>query len=182
MRVRGTFDQWSADICIPPRDDKQSAPHIIYPLSQHSPNNIGTSIMSTEALPITPGAFAEAIKELPLAVLYSKVSELTNSIAHLHRSNVELRTYLVETNDSEEDKKEIEQYVTENEQVAVSMNERIALLKTEVENRGQPWIELEDLKKVDDEAPNGDGAGGATEATESAAGGQDGDSHEGVYL
>ena len=138
--------------------------------------------MSTEALPITPGAFAEAIKELPLAVLYSKVSELTNSIAHLQRSNTELRTYLAETNDSEEDKKEIEQYVAENEEVAVSMNGRIALLKTEVENRGQPWIELEDLKKVDDEVPNGDGAGGNTEAPESAGEGQDENTHEGVYL
>ncbi|KAJ5159167.1 uncharacterized protein N7500_008818 [Penicillium coprophilum] len=102
--------------------------------------------MSTESLPITPGAFAEAIKELPLAVLYSKVSELTNSIAHLHRSNAELRAFLAESNDSEEDKKEIEGYVTENEGVAVSMNERISLLKTEVENRGQPWIELDELK------------------------------------
>lgn len=137
--------------------------------------------MSTEALPITPGAFAEAIKELPLAVLYSKVSELTNSIAHLHRSNAELRAYLAETNDSEEDKKEIEQYVTENEDVAVSMNERIALLKTEVENRGQPWIELEDLKKVDEDVPNGDD-GGAAHATETAGEGGNGDSEDGVYL
>ncbi|KAJ5334372.1 hypothetical protein MYU51_016677 [Penicillium brevicompactum] len=137
--------------------------------------------MSTEALPITPGAFAEAIQELPLAVLYSKVSELTNSIAHLHRSNAELRAYLAETNDSEEDKKEIEQYVTENEDVAVSMNERIALLKTEVENRGQPWIELEDLKKVDDDVPNGDG-GGAAHATETTGEGGNADSQDGIYL
>jgi uncharacterized small protein (DUF1192 family) len=146
--------------------------------------------MSTESLPITPGAFAEAIKELPLAVLYSKVSELTNSIAHLDRSNSELRTYLTESNDSEEEKKEIQEYVSENCGVAVSMKERIGLLKTEVENRGQPWIELEELKRVEDEdaaeaaAPNGDGsaATGATGATEATNGGQDGESEEGVYL
>jgi hypothetical protein len=147
--------------------------------------------MSTESLPITPEAFAEAIKELPLAVLYSKVSELTNSIAHLHRSNSELRIYLAETNDSEEDKQEIQRYVDENEGVAVSMKDRIGLLKTEVENRGQPWIELEELKRVGDEdaegAPNGDGNAaaaetGASRADEATGEGQNGESEEGVHL
>jgi predicted RNase H-like nuclease (RuvC/YqgF family) len=148
--------------------------------------------MSTESLPITPGAFAEAIKELPLAVLYNKVSELTNSIAHLYRSNSELRAYLAESDDSEEDKKEIQKYVDENEVVAASMKERIELLKTEVENRGQPWIELEELKRVGDEdaegAPNGDGTtaadAGAGAAGASGATGEDqnGESEEGVYL
>lgn len=147
--------------------------------------------MSTESFPITPAAFAEAIKELPLAVLYAKVSELTNSIAHLRRSNTELRTYLTETNDSDQDKKEIEQYVTENEEVAVSMSERISLLKTEVENRGEPWIELEELKKVDEDTPNGDASNaddaaaaptGSIVATGATDGGQNGESEEGVYL
>ena len=154
--------------------------------------------MSTESLPITPGAFAEAIKELPLAVLYSKVSELTNSITHLHRSNAELRAYLLESCDSEEEKKELESYVKENEDVAVSMNERIALLKTEVESRGLPWIELDQLK-TDPNAPltngtgtgtgtgtgngngNGNGATGATQdATEGHGQGEGGE--DGVYL
>ncbi|KAJ5761926.1 uncharacterized protein N7511_005308 [Penicillium nucicola] len=138
--------------------------------------------MSTESLPITPGAFTEAVKELPLAVLYAKVSELTNSITHLHRSNAELRAFLLESCDSEEDKKELETYVKENENVAVSMNERISLLKTEVENRGQPWIELDQLK-TDPTAPvtngngSGDGASGATQDTPEDEGGEDG-----VYL
>ncbi|KAF9248944.1 hypothetical protein DTO013E5_8099 [Penicillium roqueforti] len=96
--------------------------------------------MSTQSLPITPGAFAEAIKELPLAVLYSKVSEITNSIAHLKRSNAEIRAYIAESNDSEEDKKDLECHATENEAVMVSMNERIMLLKTEVENRWGPSV------------------------------------------
>lgn len=157
------------------------APRIHHPTTLYS---VPIFDMSTEALPITPGAFAEAIKELPLAVLYSKVSELTNSIVHLQRSNVELRAYLVATNDSEEDKKEIEQYVNENEEVAASMNARIGLLKTEVENRGQPWIELKDLKEVDEGVPNGDGddATGAPHATETTGENQNGDSEEGVYL
>ncbi|KAJ5549801.1 hypothetical protein N7535_002258 [Penicillium sp. DV-2018c] len=153
--------------------------------------------MSSESLPISPEAFAEAIKELPLAVLYSKVSELTNSIAHLHRSNAELRSYLEGSNDSEEDKKELEGYIKENEGVAVSMNERISLLKTEVENRGQPWIELDELKKDEkqiasadvpvangDEAENGTGTGTGTgtEGTGAAQGPGDGDNEDGVYL
>ncbi|KAJ5951396.1 uncharacterized protein N7479_009809 [Penicillium vulpinum] len=154
--------------------------------------------MSTESLPITPGAFAEAIKELPLAVLYSKVSELTNSIAHLHRSNAELRAFLAESNDSDDDKKELEGYIAENEGVAVSMNERISLLKIEVENRGQPWIELDELKidkrqdtLTDVPVTNGNatdsgtGAGAGTEA-EAGAGQQSNDREDedgdGVYL
>jgi len=158
---------------------RQIAPHFVrhlYKASTAFNYNIVYK-MSTESLPITPGAFTEAIKELPLAVLYSKVSELTNSIAHLHRSNAELRAYLADTNDSEEDKKELENYVAENEGVAVSMKERIELLKTEVENRGQPWIELDELKRVANEdadgIPNGDAATGE---------GQNGESEEGVYL
>ncbi|KAJ5359928.1 hypothetical protein N7517_009119 [Penicillium concentricum] len=154
--------------------------------------------MSTESLPITPGAFAEAIKELPLAVLYSKVSELTNSIAHLHRSNAELRAFLAESNDSEEDKKELEGYVAENEGVAVSMNERISLLKTEVENRGQPWIELDELKidkgqdaSTDVPVTNGnateseaEAATGAGVGAETGAGRESNDreDRDGVYL
>ncbi|KAJ6142641.1 hypothetical protein N7471_002094 [Penicillium samsonianum] len=150
--------------------------------------------MSTESLPITPGAFAEAIKELPLAVLYSKVSELTNSIAHLHRSNAELRAFLTESNDSEEDKKELEGYVAENEGVAVSMNERISLLKTEVENRGHPWIELDELKinkeqdvMTDVPVTNGNGTENGTGAgpgAEAGAGQESNDREDGdgVYL
>ncbi|PWY81802.1 hypothetical protein BO70DRAFT_362232 [Aspergillus heteromorphus CBS 117.55] len=100
--------------------------------------------MSGESLPIAPAAFAEAIKELTLPVLYAKVSEIRNSIAHLHRSNLELRTFVNESCETESDKRELEGYIVENEGVLVSMTERIALLKAEVEARGQQWIELEE--------------------------------------
>ncbi|RAL00262.1 uncharacterized protein BO80DRAFT_357305 [Aspergillus ibericus CBS 121593] len=109
--------------------------------------------MSGESLPIAPAAFAEAIKELPLPVLYAKVSEIRNSIAHLHRSNQELRTFITESCESDADKQELESYIVENEGVAVSMTERIDLLKAEVENRGQQWIELDEKEK---EEQNGD--------------------------
>lgn len=81
--------------------------------------------------------------------------------------------------------------MTENEEVAVSMSERISLLKTEVENRGEPWIELEELKKVDEDTPNGDASNaddaaaaptGSIVATGATDGGQNGESEEGVYL
>ncbi|EED20269.1 conserved hypothetical protein [Talaromyces stipitatus ATCC 10500] len=104
--------------------------------------------MSAEAQPISPIAFAEAIKELPLSSLYAKVSELRNSISHLTRSNEELRTYIIESEEGPDspDNKELEAYVLENEEVMQAMAERIRLLKVEVEGRGQRWMEevLED--------------------------------------
>ncbi|QKX56481.1 uncharacterized protein TRUGW13939_03586 [Talaromyces rugulosus] len=99
--------------------------------------------MSSEAQPIPAEVFAEAIKSLPLSSLYAKVSELRNSIAHLSRSNEELRTYIRESEDGPDspDNKELENYVLENEAVMQAMAQRIGLLKAEVEDRGQQWME-----------------------------------------
>lgn len=99
--------------------------------------------MSRETIPITASIFADAIKELPLSTVYAKVSELRNSISHLHRSNDELRSFITSSCESEDDRRELESYVSENEGVVASMQERIGLLKAEVENRGQLWIEVE---------------------------------------
>ncbi|KAJ5740893.1 hypothetical protein N7493_000765 [Penicillium malachiteum] len=117
--------------------------------------------MAIEPLSISPTAFAEAITELPLSALYNKVFELRNSIAHLHRSNSELRLFVLESTDSEQDKKELEDYITENEGVIVSMNERVALLRIEVERRGQEWIE--EKVKVDADADGESGTGNGHE-------------------
>lgn len=100
--------------------------------------------MSGESLPITADVFAEAVKELPLSAIYAKVSELRNSISHLRRSNEELRSFITIECDSDDDKRELESYIVENEAVITSMEERTMLLKTEVENRGQRWVEAED--------------------------------------
>ncbi|GIJ84104.1 hypothetical protein Asppvi_002940 [Aspergillus pseudoviridinutans] len=97
--------------------------------------------MPEESRPITLEAFAEAIKELPLSAVYAKVSEIRNSIAHLRRSNSELRAFIDESCESESDKRELEGYIAENEGVIANMNERIGLLKTEIEHRGELWIE-----------------------------------------
>ncbi|PYH49887.1 uncharacterized protein BP01DRAFT_8709 [Aspergillus saccharolyticus JOP 1030-1] len=120
--------------------------------------------MSDESLPISPSAFAEAIKELPLPVLYAKVSEIRNSIAHLHRSNAELETFIKESCDSESEKRELESYIMENKDVVTAMTERVELLKTEVENRGQQWIELGETDQERKET-NGD----TTEASRDTA-------------
>ncbi|KAL4975471.1 hypothetical protein BDW66DRAFT_137339 [Aspergillus desertorum] len=98
--------------------------------------------MSAETVPITPAAFAEAIKELTLPILYAKVAELQNSIAHLRRSNHELRLFITESCETVADKQELEGYIAENDKVERSMIERIQLCKAEVERRGQTWIEL----------------------------------------
>jgi hypothetical protein len=118
--------------------------------------------MSSEAQPISPSAFAEAIQELPLSSLYAKVSELRNSISHLTRSNEELRTYIIESEEGPDspDNKELEAYVVENEEVMQAMAERIGLLKAEVEGRGQRWMEevLEDGEEdgVDEDLRDGE--------------------------
>lgn len=100
--------------------------------------------MSAESTPITLAAFVEAIKELPLSSVYAKASELSNSISHLRRSNQELRVFMNESCDTEAEKRELENYITENEEVIRSMHERNLLLKSEIEGRGQRWIEMGD--------------------------------------
>ena len=107
--------------------------------------------MSVQPVSITASMFAEAIKDLPLSNIFAKASEIQNSIAHLHRSNDEMRAFVADSCDTEDDKREIEGYVSENEGIVTSMYERIALLKAEVEGRGQRWIE----------AANGAGANAA---------------------
>ncbi|KAL3459931.1 hypothetical protein BJX64DRAFT_263965, partial [Aspergillus heterothallicus] len=124
--------------------------------------------MSAEALPITPGAFAEAIQELTLPVLYAKVAELRNSIAHLQRSNSELRAFITESCESEADKRELEGYIAENEGVKESMDARIALCKAEIERRGQTWIELDDIIGNEEKTEEGE-QGRTTESGSTSA-------------
>ncbi|KAE8379434.1 hypothetical protein BDV26DRAFT_291303 [Aspergillus bertholletiae] len=155
--------------------------------------------MSAESLPITPSAFAEAIKELPLSSVYAKASELSNSITHLRRSNQELRAFVNESCDTEAEKEELEKYIAENEEVMRSMHERNLLLKSEIEDRGQPWIEVGDTAsgvKVDEDqhppAPEPATNGAVTESLSgvqqglstmrSAPDPQNEDEQDGVYL
>ncbi|KAL1856042.1 hypothetical protein Plec18170_003910 [Paecilomyces lecythidis] len=119
----------------------------------------------SESQPITPAAFAEALKSLPLSAVYAKVSEIRNSIAHLHRSNVELKLFIEESAESESDKRELESYISENEGVIETMNERVELCKAEVEERGQQWIELD----AEPEEQESEATGGEDTSTSAAA-------------
>lgn len=96
--------------------------------------------MSAESRPISPEAFAAALTELPLSAVYAKALEIHNSMAHLERSNAELRLFIQETPGGDKD---CEEAVVENEDVIKRMQERIVLVRAEVERRGQKWIDLE---------------------------------------
>ena len=91
--------------------------------------------MSSGATPITPERFAEAIKELPLANLHFKAAEIRNSIAHLVSSNQQLQPFV------DEGDPDCIDAIQENLVVIQRMEERILLLKGEVEGRGFRWGE-----------------------------------------
>lgn len=93
--------------------------------------------MSSTALPIPPQRFAEAIKELPLANLHFKAAEIRNSIAHLVSSNQQLQPV------ADEGDSDCAEAIQENLVVIERMEERISLLKGEVEGRGFKWGEDE---------------------------------------
>ncbi|KAL1975620.1 hypothetical protein VTN31DRAFT_4012 [Thermomyces dupontii] len=115
--------------------------------------------MSAQSQPITPEAFAAAIKELSLPSIYAKVAELRNSIAHLTRSNDELRAYIRESGEDpeSEENRELAASIVENEGVMQAMAERIGLCKLEVEARGLVWREeiLQDNEPTSSSAGEG---------------------------
>ena len=99
--------------------------------------------MSASATPITLARFAAALPELPLSSLHAKGAELRNSIAHLRISNQELKSF------ADEGDADCKQAIEENEGVISSMEERINLLRKEVEARGYLW-DREEHGKVED--------------------------------
>ncbi|KAB8289635.1 hypothetical protein EYC80_010549 [Monilinia laxa] len=102
--------------------------------------------MSADALPISPAAFAEALKDLPMSTLHLKVAELRNSIAHLDYSNEQLKPFAEgrapECVDGKADEDCVDA-IRENEVVITRMETRISLLRTEIESRGGVWGEYE---------------------------------------
>ncbi|ORY57509.1 uncharacterized protein BCR38DRAFT_354352 [Pseudomassariella vexata] len=105
--------------------------------------------MSSEATPINPARFAEALKELPASTLALKVLELRNSIAHLDYSNAELKPFTecreptLGSTDSNLPDQDCIDAIAENEAVIARMQGRIELIRTEVENRGLSWAEFQ---------------------------------------
>src|ERR1700761_2458055 len=98
--------------------------------------------MSADAQPIDPARFALALEGLPLENLHAKAAELRNSIAHLKSSNEQMMPFADEGDD------DCREAMFENLAVIGRMNERIALLRAEVEKRGMRWSEgeVEDAK------------------------------------
>ena len=91
--------------------------------------------MSSNATPISPARFAAALPSLPLPNLHLKAAELRNSIAHLEYSNHQLQPL------AEEGDRDCREAVEENRETIARMEERIELLKAEVEGRGFRWGE-----------------------------------------
>ncbi|GBF66955.1 hypothetical protein TMEN_9678 [Trichophyton mentagrophytes] len=112
--------------------------------------------MSAESRPIDPGAFAAALKDLPLSSVYAKIAELENSTAHLERSNGELKTFIDQSDGGD---KECEDAITENEEVIRRMRERIGLVKLELERRGEQRP-AEQAEQEADEPEDGQGVNG----------------------
>lgn len=97
---------------------------------------------------ITAEQFAIAIQDLPLENLYAKASEIENSIAHLQRSNAQLKEFsdsirndaTIEGETREEvGDRECLDAIRENEEVIARQRERVEMLKGEAERRGQRW-------------------------------------------
>lgn len=113
--------------------------------------------MST-ATPISPTRFAEALKDLSLSMLHLKVLELRNSIAHLDYSNEQLRPFadgteptLSSSSSEPQPDQDCIDAIAENEEVIKRMQERTALIKAEVEERGCSWTEFQSKEEVEEE-------------------------------
>ncbi|CZT08949.1 uncharacterized protein RAG0_13870 [Rhynchosporium agropyri] len=115
--------------------------------------------MSSDALPISPTAFAAALRELPISTLHLKAMELRNSIAHLDYSNEQLRPFANGTEPSTNGTPDADcvEAIRENEVVIARQTERIQLLKEEVERRGASWSEFRSKEEIDGEMVNGVG-------------------------
>lgn len=93
--------------------------------------------MSSSSTPIHPHRFAEAIKDLPLSNLHLKAAEIRNSIEHLHSSNQQLQSFAAQGDH------DCTEAIRENVEVMERMEERLIMLKVEVERRGYSWSDEE---------------------------------------
>ncbi|CAF9920099.1 MAG: hypothetical protein GOMPHAMPRED_001977 [Gomphillus americanus] len=91
--------------------------------------------MSSSSAPISAERFTLAVADLPLANVYAKAAEIRNSIAHLQNSNHQLQP------DADGGDRDCAEAIAENIGVIGRMQERLNLLKNEVERRGYNWDE-----------------------------------------
>ncbi|KAF2717562.1 hypothetical protein K431DRAFT_232836 [Polychaeton citri CBS 116435] len=94
--------------------------------------------MSADSQPINPERFRAALQDLPLDSLHAKVAELRNNIGHLRSSNEQMLPF------AEAGDQDCKDAMFENLSVIGRMNERIAILREEVEHRGMRWSESEE--------------------------------------
>ncbi|KAI9801987.1 MAG: hypothetical protein M1825_003043 [Sarcosagium campestre] len=99
--------------------------------------------MSAAATPISSGAFATAIHDLPLDRLHGVAAETQNSMRHLVRSNDQLEPFAAQGDQDCRDA------IRENQEVIARMEERLRLLRVEVESRGMRWGDAEVEGKPD---------------------------------
>jgi hypothetical protein len=110
--------------------------------------------MSSDATPISPTRFAAALKGLSLSSLHLKVLELRNNIAHLDYSNEQLRpfaegTQSTPTSPPSQPDPDCVEAIKENEEVIARMQERIRLVREEVEGRGFSWTEFQSKEEAE---------------------------------
>ncbi|RBQ69430.1 hypothetical protein VDGD_03103 [Verticillium dahliae] len=99
---------------------------------------------TADTSPISPARFAAALPPLSLPTLHLKVLEIRNSIAHLRTSNIELLPHALGTEPAGgAPDPDCADAIRENEAVILRMDERIALIRAEVEDRGCSWREFE---------------------------------------
>lgn len=116
--------------------------------------------------PIPPSKFASALLDLPLSTLHLKVLELRNSIAHLDYSNEQLQPFATPSPTSPDTAPDpvCVEAIAENCVVIARMQERIGLVRAEVERRGVEWVhfssgEVEEEDKGEVAKGEGEGEG-----------------------
>ncbi|RYP43789.1 hypothetical protein DL768_009685 [Monosporascus sp. mg162] len=140
--------------------------------------------MSADSQPISPTRFAEALKDLPASSLALKVLELRNSIAFLDYSNAELKPFAegtvaaldVDSNGQQQQQQagrpdqDCIDAIAENEVVIARMQERIELVRVEVESRGLDWREFQGKPEEDAAAAQASNGTGISDSRAAAAG------------
>jgi hypothetical protein len=115
--------------------------------------------MSSEARPIDPLRFAEALETLPLDALHAKAAELQNSMEQLRSSNEQMVPF------ADEGDQDCKDAMYENLGVITRMHNRVELIKAEVEKRGMPWpseerergvVDVQRLREFGIEGENGE--------------------------
>ncbi|KAK1964298.1 hypothetical protein LY78DRAFT_659455 [Colletotrichum sublineola] len=114
---------------------------------------------SADTSPISPARFAEALRELSLPTLHLKALEIRNSILHLRYSNAQLKPYAegaattLDAADASAGRPDPDcvEAIRENDAVIARMEERLQIIRDEVEGRGHSWNEFRSKEEIESE-------------------------------